>query len=116
MPVTMRMKSYYIGVWRITEMSTWDREYIDLVAPGHITVKRNGGGEFAFGAFEAEIDCRVEKIADQERLAFSLEGWAEGDEMSGRGWAIVDRDTMSGWFAFHLGDESTFVARRKRSE
>jgi len=45
----MKMKPEYLGTWRLTEMSTWERDFIDLVAPGHLTVKRNGAGTFAFG-------------------------------------------------------------------
>ncbi|MBM4462408.1 MAG: hypothetical protein FJ012_03595 [Chloroflexi bacterium] len=110
-----RIKPEYIGWWRITEMSQWDQEFIDLVAPGHLTVKSNGLGEFAFGAIEADVDCRVEKVGGTERLAFSFEGWDEGDDVSGRGWAEVTGDAMQGWFSFHLGDESTFKAVRQKA-
>jgi len=109
---TVRIGTQYTGTWRITEMSTWDRDYIDLVAPGRLTVKRNGAGKLAFGAMEAEVDCRAETHGEEVRLGFSFAGWDEGDEVSGRGWASVDGADMHGWFAFHLGDESTFRARR----
>lgn len=112
----MNMKPEYTGVWRITEMSMWDRDFIDLVAPGHLAVKRNGTGTFAFGAMEAEVGCRIERFADEERLAFSFADWDEGDEESGRGWAVVDGNSMDGWFSFHLGDESTFKAKRKTAK
>ncbi len=112
----MKIKHEYIGVWLITEMSSWDRDFIDLVAPGHLAVKPDGTGTFAFGAIEAEIDCRIERHADQERLAFSFAGWDEGDEVSGRGWAVADGNSMGGWFSFHLGDESTFKAERKKAK
>lgn len=97
----------------MVEMSTWDRDFIDLVAPGHLSVKANGTGTFAFGAMEAEIDCRVERHGEQELLAFSFAGMDEGEDVSGRGWAMVDGNSMEGWFGFHLGDESTFKAEKK---
>ena len=109
----MKIKPEYIGVWRITGMSSWDQDFIDLVAPGHLTVKRTGTGTFAFGAMEAEIDCRIERHAGHERLAFSFAGWDEGDDVSGRGWAVAEGNRMEGWFSFHLGDESTFKAEKK---
>jgi hypothetical protein len=112
----MKIKREYIGVWRIREMANWDRDYIDLVAPGHLSVKQNGTGTFAFGAVEAEIDCRPEKFADREQLSFSFAGFDEGDEVSGRGWVVVDGNSMDGWFSFHLGDESTFKAARKKAK
>jgi hypothetical protein len=93
-------------------MSQWDREFIDLIAPGHLTVRANGAGTLAFGAVEADIDCRTERMAEAERLTFSFAGWDEGDDVSGRGWATVAADHMEGWFSFHLGDESTFKALR----
>ncbi len=111
----MKMKSEYLGTWRLTEMSTWERDFIDLVAPGRLTVKRNGTGTFAFGAIEAEIDCRIEKVDGHERLAFSFAGWDEGDDVSGRGWAVARGNSMAGWFGFHLGDEATFKAKRKKT-
>jgi hypothetical protein len=110
----MRLKSDYIGKWRIIEMSAWDQDFIDLVAPGHLTLKANGTGSFAFGAIEAEIDWRLEKIGDQERLGFSFEGWDEGNEVSGRGWAVLSGGKMDGWLGFHHGDESTFRARKQK--
>ena len=93
----MKITREFTGVWRITEMSGWDRDYIDLVAPGHLTVERDATGSFAFGAVEASIDCRPEGVGGQERLAFSFVGWDEGDEVIGRGWAAVDGNQMEGW-------------------
>jgi hypothetical protein len=110
-----KIKPEYIGRWRITETSEWDQEFIDLVVPGHLTVKGNGLGTLAFGAIEAEVDCRIEKMGEAERLAFSFAGWDEGDDISGRGWATVVGDAMEGWFSFHLGDESTFKALRQKT-
>lgn len=102
----------YIGVWRITEMSGWEQHDVDLVAPGHLTVERDGTGQFAFCAFDSGIDCRMAEGSDRQRLGFSFVGWDEGDEVSGRGWAVVDGNQMEGWFGFHLGEESTFKAER----
>jgi hypothetical protein len=110
----MKIKTGYVGKWRIIEMSEWDRDFIDLVAPGHLTIKADGTGTFAFGAFEAEVDCQVEKKGDHERLVFSFEGFDEGDEANGEGWATVQENQIEGWFRFHSGDESTFKAQQKR--
>jgi hypothetical protein len=35
----MRRKKTYVGTWRITEMEQWDNDFIDLVEPGHLTIK-----------------------------------------------------------------------------
>ena len=95
-------------------MSGWDRDYIDMMAPGHLSLKANGTGTFAFGAIEAEVDCRIEKAGEKALLAFSFAGWDEGDDVNGRGWANVIGAKMEGWFCFHLGDESTFKAVKRR--
>ncbi len=110
----MRIKSEYVGEWRVTEMSEWDRDFIDLVAPGHLTIKANGRGTFAFGAIEAELDCRDDKAGHDVRLSFSFAGWDEGDEVSGRGWAKVNDNMMEGWFALHQGEDSTFKAEKQK--
>lgn len=31
----MPMKKAYVGKWRLMEMEQWEKEYIDLVVPGH---------------------------------------------------------------------------------
>jgi hypothetical protein len=109
----MKIKPEFVGEWWIIEMSEWERDFIDLVAPGYLTIKTNGTGAFAFGAFESEIDCRVEKTGGQEWVAFSFAGWDEGDEVSGRGWAIVNGKKMEGWIGFFLGEESTFKSVKR---
>ena len=109
------MKKTYIGKWRIEDMELWDRDFIDLIAPGHLMVKKDGMGSLQFGAVEAQLDCRAEVVGGVERLDFSFEGGDEGDPVSGRGWAQVDGDgaTMKGRIYFHLGDDSGFTATKQ---
>jgi hypothetical protein len=108
----MQINKPYFGKWRITEMELWDQEYIDLMGPGHLTVKADGDGELRFGAIEAWIDCRVEQVNGVERLEFSFEGGDEGDPICGRGWAEVKGKIMSGRIYLHMGDDSSFTATR----
>ncbi|MDP2984094.1 MAG: hypothetical protein Q8O92_12285 [Candidatus Latescibacter sp.] len=112
----MKIDSKYLGKWRILEMSNWDKDFIDLVAPGHLTVKADGSGYLAFGVIEAEVDLQMEETGGTERIAFSFAGSDEGDEVSGRGWAIIDSDEMHGWIGFHLGDDTTFKAKRHEAK
>jgi hypothetical protein len=112
----MKTRKSYIGMWRITEMSEWDKDFIDLVAPGYIMLKSDGTGTLAFGAIEADLDCRIEKPGTIERLSFSFAGWDEGEDISGHGWAEISGNIMSGWICFHMGDETTFKALRKGTE
>lgn len=108
----MQINKPYLGKWRITEMELWDREYIDLMGPGRLTIKADGDGELRFGAIEALIDCKVEAVGGVERLDFSFEGDDEGDPVCGRGWAEVKGKTMSGRIYLHMGDDSGFTAAR----
>ncbi len=109
----MRMKKAYVGKWCLMEMEQWDKEYIDLVVPGHLTIEKDGTGSLQFGAVEVEVDCRLESINGIERLDFSFEGSDEGDPVCGRGWAQVSGRTMEGRIFFHLGDDSAFTAVMK---
>jgi len=104
------MKSSFVGRWRIVEMAQWDQEFVDLVSPGHITFTRNGRGELHFGAVDVSLDWRVDVTGN--RVDFSFEGFDEGDEVSGRGWAEITGGKLAGMIAFHLGDESGFMARK----
>ncbi len=86
----------YIGTWRITEMGQWDMDYIDMESPGCIVIDNNGRGQIHFGAVEVEIDYRLEPSGETVRLGFSFEGNDECDRVSGRGWALVDGEEMTG--------------------
>jgi hypothetical protein len=108
------MRNKYIGKWRIVEVEMWDKDFIDLAPPGQITIRKGGLGSFKFGAVRLDMDCRIEKPGDDERLEFSLEGSDEGDPVSGRGWALVQGSEMTGRIYFHLGDDSGFKATKSQ--
>lgn len=105
-----RMKSLFVGRWRIVEMEQWDQEFVDLVSPGHIVFTHNGRGELHFGAVDVTLDWQVD--ATGNRVEFAFEGFDEGDEVSGKGWAELNGSKLTGRIAFHLGDESGFVAQK----
>ena len=107
-----KIRNPYLGRWRILEMEQWDKDFIDLVEEGHITFSKKDGGELLFGAVECDLDCRIEKVGDRDRITFSFVGNDEGDEVSGRGWAVLDGDRLRGRIYFHHGDESGFFAER----
>jgi len=104
----------YVGSWRVTEMSNWDRDYIDRVAPGRLVVKANGTGTLRFGLVEAELDCRMEDVGVAEHLAFTFAGTDEMEETCGHGWAVACGSRLEGRLYFHRGDDTTFNARRER--
>ena len=45
-------------------MDAWDQDFVDLVVPGHFTIRKDGTGCFQFGAVQGEMDCRIEKASD----------------------------------------------------
>ena len=59
------------------------------------------------------MDCRSTVRDGKPAIDFSWEGFDEGDLVGGRGWAVRDGDTLHGHLYFHLGDDSSFVAKRQ---
>jgi uncharacterized protein YndB with AHSA1/START domain len=102
----------FVGTWSIVEMEAWDQEYVNMETPGHFTFKRDGTGHFQFGLVQGEMDCRIETVDNTERIEFSWEGQEEMDPASGRGWAVIENKELHGRIFFHLGDDSSFRARR----
>jgi hypothetical protein len=67
--------------------------------------------EFGFVAVRGWLDCRQVQRDGRPGVEFTWEGVDEGDQVTGRGWAIlVDDQTIEGHLFFHLGDDSTFRA------
>jgi hypothetical protein len=112
--MNMVKKNPFLGRWRIVEMETWDQDYVDLVTEGNFTFGKDGMGNFEFGAIKAEIEYLIEEIGITERAEFSFEGFDEYDPVSGRGWVIIENDTLSGKIFFHAGDDSEFKAKKTK--
>jgi len=108
-------KSRYMGTWHITEMDCWDTDYVNLLVPGYVSIDREGHGFMQFGAVEADLDCRIEDFGIQQRLEFTLQGFDEGDPISGRGWITVSGFEMTGGIFIHEGNESGFKATKTSS-
>ena len=70
------------------EMDLWDQEAIDLVVPGFIEFGDDGTGELGFIAVRGWMDCRPGERGGRASVEFSWQGDDEGDEVSGRGWAV----------------------------
>jgi hypothetical protein len=102
----------FLGKWQILEMEMWDRDYIDLIVPGHITFEDEGDGSFQFGTVKGWLDCRIEGAGDERRIEFSWEGFSDTDPGCGRGWAIIRDDELHRRLYIHAGDDSSFRARR----
>jgi hypothetical protein len=105
--------SPFTGRWRIVSMSAWDEDYLDEEEPAYIEFDDRGGGEFHFGYVHGSMDCRLGTRDGEPAVEWSWEGNDEMDPASGRGWAVLDGDDIHGVIAFHHGDESEFVGKKK---
>lgn len=108
------MKKAFVGRFRIVETEMWGKDYLDMDVPAYMRIKRDGSGEFQFGLVSGNMDCREVKRDGKPAIEFSWEGYDEMDRASGRGWAILEGNKLTGRLYFHMGDDSGFVARRAR--
>ncbi len=107
--MTEEMVCSVVGKWRIVEADLWDRDYLDLVGPAHITFHGDGHGEIALGALSAGLDCEYSPSI----IFFTWEGFDEMDEARGDGSAELNDDgTLDIELRYHLGDEVELKARR----
>ena len=103
-------KQSTIGKWAITEMSLWDKDYIDLIQPGCIEFTKDGLGSFNFGTVFCDIDYRISEVEEKQLIEFTFLGHAEGDIVSGRAKLYLKVQKLSGKILFHYGDESELIA------
>jgi len=109
----MDKTNIFLGNWRIVETELWDLEDLDLVTPATLSLNPRHQGHIAFIAVEAQLDYRVVVRDGLPAIEFSFEGFDEGDEVMGRGWAVLDGERLRGRLYFHQGDDSSFVAERE---
>src|ERR1700751_975314 len=110
-----KLKQPFIGSWRIVSMSAWDDDYLDEEAQAFIEFdEKGGGGSFQFGYVQGVMDCCTTNRDGKRAVEFSWEGGdgAEGTPLTGRGWAILEGDKLSGMICIHMGDHSEFVATK----
>lgn len=99
----------FLGKWRLVEMDQWDEDFINLVETGYIEFKLGGGGQMVFGAVHLTLDW---VSGENSQAEFTFEGFDEMDEVSGRGWAVVESGILGGAIYFHRGEASTFLAEQ----
>lgn len=93
-------------------MEAWDRDAIELLGMAHFTFEKDGLGVFCFIAVEGQMDCRFGARDRKPLVEFSWDGHDEADPASGRGWAVLDGDALTGRIYIRLGDDSAFTAVR----
>ena len=106
-------ESPFKGRWLITSTSLWedsedeeDPEFIEFAAGNRL-------GNFRLGGIQGDVDWREGRRDGGPAVEFSWEGDDESEQVSGRGWAVLEGDALRGWIGIHRGDESGFEARRE---
>lgn len=102
------------GRWRIVSSEVWDRHYLDLEKPAHITFERDGLGTLSFGVVRGWIDYRISERDGMPYVEFSWEGHSDTDPCCGRGWAAIPGKELVGRLFIHNSDDSAFVAVKER--
>jgi hypothetical protein len=107
----------FAGTWHIYEMEQWDEDYFNMEVQAYIRIDPNNLGDFQFGLVSGCIDGKLVDYADGERFEFTWEGNDECDPACGSGWIrIKEEGLLEGEFRTHLGDDSTFLARRAKQQ
>jgi hypothetical protein len=107
------LKTYapFDGVWRITWMSGWDQEYVDMTVLGRISFCEDRSGSFQFGLVQGVLTAVP--TDGRMRMSFTWVGADECEDESGRGYAEIVDDELQGHLYFHLGEDSAFRAIRE---
>jgi len=101
------------GKWHILKMERWDEDYFNMDVQAYIEIKRDNLGTFQFGLVQGDMDGKVVDHPDGNRFEFTWEGNDECMPVSGSGWVrFRGEDLLEGEFRIHLGDDSTFLAKR----
>jgi len=111
-----RPKSPFTGSWHIVSMSDCDKEYLNEEEEAFIEFDERGGGSFHFGYVQGQMDCRLTKRDGEPAVEFSWDGNDEMESAQGRGSAILQGIELHGTIFFHEGDDSDFVAKKKRAK
>ena len=105
----------FIGKWNIIEMDMWDEDYFNMEVQAYIKIEHNNLGSFQFGLVSGQIHGKVVDYAGHDRFEFKFEGNDECEPINGSGWVMAkEKDIIEGEFRFHLGDDSTFLARKAK--
>ena len=103
------------GIWEIQEMDMWDEDYFNMEVQAFVEIKENKTGEFHFGLVTGYFNWSMYDFEEGKRLEFTWEGNDEMDEVFGAGWITLEsKDIIKGEIRFHNGDDSIFIAKRKK--
>ena len=93
------------GIYEIIEMEVWDKDAIDLVETGYISIKGKKG-QLHFICVDGQMEIQQQK----DNYLFTWEGTNECDPASGYGDFTFSGNTLTGRIYLHDSDDSSFVA------
>jgi hypothetical protein len=108
-------QSPILGYWNIISLSNWDEDYVNEEVRAFIEFDNRRCGLFPFSDVRGNIDCRTTSREGKPVVEFSWEG-GDGDDgppLTGRGWAILEKNKLHGMIFIHQGDESDFEVERE---
>ena len=98
-------------------MSEWDNDYVNKEVRAFINIEKRGMGEFHFGLVQGSMPGDFKKSKEGMIFDFTWEGNSECDSASGDGWMKINGNgTAEGEIRFHLGDTSTFWAKKAKKK
>lgn len=98
------------GTWEITETEMWEKVDLDITETAYIHFN-DDSGKFHFICVDGQMDIEY----CEHRVEFSWCGNDEGDMVNGRGWVILEGAILRGKIYFHMGDNSTFTAKKSNN-
>ena len=103
-----------VGRWHIVSMEMWEDPYLNMEVQAFIEIRPDRMGEFQFGLVAGFMQGEIEKEGrGRERFVFTWDGQDEMDPASGSGWLrLTNESEAHGVIRLHMGDRSTFEARR----
>lgn len=93
------------GIYEIIGMEVWDKDAIDLVETGYISIKGKKG-QLHFICVDGQMEIQQQK----DKYLFTWEGTNECDPASGYGDFTCTGNTLTGRIYLHDSDDSSFVA------
>jgi len=102
-----------LGRWRITWMETWKPDYVDEEVEGFFRFDPDETGKFQSYCVKGVIDYRKVEREGKHSVEFSWDVHDGKVPASGRGWAIIDGDSMEGRVFIHFNLDSAFRAVKK---
>ena len=112
---TTKSKSSFTGRWHIVSMTEWDEDFIHEEEEGYFEFDDKGWGSFHFGYVHGNMNCQLTTRNDEPAVEWSWDGNDEMDAAQGRGWAVIKEGDLHGMIFFHGGDNSWFVAKKRKS-